>query len=97
MNTKMYVGNLSFDTTESDLYSVFGPYGAVTEATLVMDRMTGRPRGFAFVTMGTREAMEAAIAAVNGSEVGGRTLVEAVADGDWDAVDAYLGATANAA
>lgn len=75
MNTKMYVGNLSFDTTEADLHTLFAPYGHVTEAALVMDRMTGRPRGFAFVTMDSKQAMDDAIAAINGKEVDGRALV----------------------
>ena len=75
MNTKMYVGNLPFDTTEADLHALFAPFGQVTEVAVVMDRMTDRPRGFAFVTMDSKQAMDDAIADVNGKEVGGRALV----------------------
>jgi cold-inducible RNA-binding protein len=74
MNTKMYVGNLSFDTTESDLRAACEQHGAVTELSLPMDRGTGRPRGFAFVTMETAEGMNAAIAHLNGKPLGGRLL-----------------------
>ena len=52
-NSKLYVGNLSFKTTEDELRSAFGQFGAVTDVYVAMDKMTGRPRGFAFVTMGT--------------------------------------------
>ncbi len=75
MNTKMYVGNLPFSITEEELRELFEPFGEVSEAALVMDRETGRPRGFAFVSMATREAMESAIEGLNGQEVGGRALV----------------------
>ena len=61
---KLYVGNLSFQTTEQDLNKLFAQHGTVTETNLIMDRETGRPRGFAFVTMGTPEAAQAAIAAL---------------------------------
>lgn len=71
---KMYVGNLSFDTTKEDLESIFGEYGAVTDVHLPQDRETGRPRGFAFVTMDSKEAMNSAIAALDGQEVGGRNV-----------------------
>src|SRR5882672_895116 len=54
MNSKLYVGNLSFDATENDLHDLFAPHGTVTEANLMQDRMTGKPRGFAFVTMATK-------------------------------------------
>ena len=74
MNTKLYVGNLSYDTTENDLQDLFSPHGPVTEANLMMDRSTGRPRGFAFVTMATSEGAQAAIQALNGKNVGGRDL-----------------------
>jgi cold-inducible RNA-binding protein len=74
MSTKLYVGNLSFDTTENDLQDTFAAHGAVTETNLVMDRATGRPRGFAFVTMGTPEEAQKAIAALNGTALGGRNL-----------------------
>jgi RNA recognition motif-containing protein len=71
---KMYVGNLSFDASEADLRELFSQFGPVTEAALVMDRMTGRPRGFAFVTMATKEAMDAAIHELNNKDFMGRPL-----------------------
>jgi RNA recognition motif-containing protein len=74
MSTKLFVGNLSFDTTENDLQDAFAAHGTVTEANLMMDRTTGRPRGFAFVTMATPEEAQKAIQALNGSMVGGRSL-----------------------
>jgi len=74
MNTKLFVGNLSFNTTENDLQDAFAAHGTVTEANLMMDRATGRPRGFAFITMGTPEEAQKAIAALNGSNLDGRDL-----------------------
>ena len=74
MNTKMYVGNLPFSATETDLRELFGRYGAVTDILLPADRDSGRPRGFAFVTMDTDTAMNAAINELNGKEWNGRTL-----------------------
>jgi RNA recognition motif-containing protein len=74
MNTKLYVGNLSFDTTENDLQDLFAAHGPVSEVNLITDRMSGRSRGFAFVTMGTPEGAQAAIAALAGKEIGGRAL-----------------------
>ena len=74
MNTKLYVGNLSFDTTENDLQDLFQQHGPVTEVNLITDRMSGRSRGFAFVTMGTPEAAQAAITALSGKEIQGRAL-----------------------
>ena len=74
MNTKLYVGNLAFDTTENDLRDMLAAFGAVSEVNLIMDLATGRSRGFAFVTMATPEAAQAAIAALGGKEVRGRTL-----------------------
>ena len=74
METKLYVGNLSYDTTKEDLQSLFETYGAVSDVFIVKDRDSGRPRGFAFVTMETRESMLAAIEALNGSEFMGRAL-----------------------
>ncbi len=71
---KMYVGNLSFGTTKQDLEALFGAHGAVTDVHLPSDRETGRPRGFAFVTMDSREAMEAAIKQLDGQNVDGRTI-----------------------
>ena len=74
MNTKLFVGNLSFNTTENDLQDAFAAHGTVTEANLMMDRTTGRPRGFAFVTMNTEEGAKAAILALNGKDWQGRAL-----------------------
>lgn len=75
MNSKMYVGNLSFDIDEASLRDFFTPFGQVTDAAVIMDRETNRPRGFAFVTMDSKESMNAAIAELNGKEVQGRALV----------------------
>jgi RNA recognition motif-containing protein len=74
MNTKLYVGNLSFDTTENDLQDLFQQHGPVSEVNLITDRMSGRSRGFGFVTMATPEGAEAAIAALAGKEIQGRAL-----------------------
>ena len=74
MNTKLFVGNLSFNTTENDLQDAFAAHGAVTEANLMTDRATGRPRGFAFVTMGSPEEAQKAIDAMNGATLDGRNL-----------------------
>lgn len=74
MNTKLYVGNLSYDVTESSLKEMFAPHGTVTEINVVMDRETGRPRGFAFVSMASREEADAAIKALNGRDWKGRSL-----------------------
>ena len=70
----MYVGNLSFSTTKETLESLFGAHGVVTDIHLPTDRETGRPRGFAFVTMDSREAMESAIKELDGSNVDGRPI-----------------------
>ena len=70
----MYVGNLPFSASEDELRDAFGQFGPVSEVSLVMDRETGRPRGFAFVTMGSKEAMEAAIRGLDGKDFGGRNL-----------------------
>jgi RNA recognition motif-containing protein len=70
---KLYVGNLSFSTTEEQLRQLFDPYG-VTSASMVMDRETGRPRGFAFVEVADATQGNAAIAAINGKNVDGRDL-----------------------
>src|ERR1700679_4149423 len=74
MNTKLYVGNLSFDTTENDLQDLFATHGPVSEVNLITDRMSGRSRGFAFVTMGSPEGAQSAIQALAGKEIGGRAL-----------------------
>ncbi|MDB5310492.1 MAG: RNA-binding protein [Gemmataceae bacterium] len=72
MSKKLYVGNISFQTTSEDLTQAFGQYGTVTSAQIVTDRETGRSRGFAFVEMA--DGADEAIAAMNGALVGGRTL-----------------------
>src|ERR1041384_5617038 len=74
MNNKLFVGNLSFNTTENDLQDAFGAFGTVTEANLMMDRMTNRPRGFGFVTMSSAEEAQKAIDGLNGKELDGRAL-----------------------
>ena len=74
MNTKLYVGNLSYDATENDLQDLFAQHGPVTEVNLMQDRMTGRPRGFAFVTMATKEGADAAVQVLNGKDFKGRAL-----------------------
>ena len=79
MSNKLFVGNLSFDTTENDLQDAFAAHGTVVEANLMMDRATGRPRGFGFVTMSTPEEAQKAIEALNGKSVGGRALTVNVA------------------
>jgi RNA recognition motif-containing protein len=71
---KLYVGNLSFQTTEDDLLDLFSQAGNVASASLVTDRDTGRSRGFAFVEMASKEEGEAAINQFNGVEIGGRAL-----------------------
>src|SRR5207237_4263123 len=74
MNNKLFVGNLSFKTTENDLQDAFAAFGTVTEANLMMDRATGRARGFGFVTMSTPEEAQKAIAGLNGKSIDGRAL-----------------------
>ena len=74
MSNKLYVGNLSFNTTQNELTDAFSAFGTVSETNLMMDRETGRPRGFAFVTMGSSDEAQQAIAALNGKEMGGRAL-----------------------
>ncbi|MBW0001736.1 MAG: RNA-binding protein [Verrucomicrobia bacterium] len=71
---KLYVGNLSFHTTADDLQTAFEPFGAVAEVALISDRVTGRSRGFAFVTMGSRAEGQAAIEGLQGHELDGRAL-----------------------
>jgi RNA recognition motif-containing protein len=73
-NSKLYVGNLSFKTTEDELRTHFSQYGSVTDVYVAMDRMTGRPRGFAFVTMGTADEAKTAAEKSNGVDLGGRQL-----------------------
>ncbi len=74
MNTKLYVGNLSFDTSESQLREMFGQAGAIRSVTIPMDRATDRPRGFAFVEMETGADALNAIKMFDGKEVDGRTI-----------------------
>jgi cold-inducible RNA-binding protein len=78
-NNKLFVGNLAFTITENELQDTFAAHGTVIEANLMMDRATGRPRGFGFVTMATDAEAQAALTALNGKEVGGRALTVNVA------------------
>jgi RNA recognition motif-containing protein len=71
---KLYVGNLSFNTSNQDLSDMFGPFGTVQSANVVEDRETGRSRGFGFVEMSSKSEGEAAISDLNGKEVDGRSL-----------------------
>ena len=73
-NSKLYVGNMSFSTTESDLRDAFAQYGTVSDVYVAMDKFTGRARGFAFVTMSTAEEAKLAIEKLHGTDLGGRTL-----------------------
>src|SRR5258708_25421454 len=79
MNNKLFVGNLSFNTTENDLQDAFAAHGTVLEANLMTDRATGRARGFGFVTMSTEEEAQKAMAALNGANMDGRNLTVNVA------------------
>jgi len=79
MSNKLFVGNLSFNVTENDLNDAFAAFGTVTETNLMMDRTTGRPRGFGFVTMASPAEAEKAIEAMNGKELDGRALTVNVA------------------
>jgi RNA recognition motif-containing protein len=79
MSNKLFVGNLSFDTTENDLQDTFAAFGTVTEANLMIDRTTNRSRGFGFVTMSTAEEAQKAIESMNGKDMGGRALTVNVA------------------
>ena len=74
MSTKLYVGNLSFQTTSQELQQLFGQAGTVQSASVMEDRDTGRSRGFAFVEMSSQEEATSAIEQFNGKEVGGRSL-----------------------
>ena len=79
MSTKLFVGNLSFNTTENDLQEAFAAHGSVVEANLMMDRMTGRSRGFAFITYSSPEEAQKAIEAMNGAQLDGRALTVNIA------------------
>ncbi len=74
MAKKLYVGNLPYDTSDSDLQQMFEQFGTVQSAQVIMDRDSGRSKGFGFVEMSNDQEGEAAIAALNGKEVGGRSL-----------------------
>jgi RNA recognition motif-containing protein len=74
MGRKLYVGNLTYQTTTGDLEQLFGEHGTVQSAQIIMDRDTGRSKGFAFVEMGSDQEAQTAIAALNGKDVGGRAL-----------------------
>jgi len=74
METKLYVGNLSYDVTKTDLEDAFAQHGPVQDVHVVTDKITGKARGFAFVTMETKESAEAAIQALNGADWHGRAL-----------------------
>jgi RNA recognition motif-containing protein len=78
-NNKLFVGNLSFNTTETDLQNAFAAHGTVLEAVLVMDRVNSRPRGFGFVTMSTADEAQAALGALNGKDMDGRALTVNIA------------------
>ncbi len=71
---KLYVGNMSFNSTEDDIRDAFAAYGTVTSVNIVMDRDTGRPRGFAFVEMGSDGEAQAAMQGLDGQDLGGRSL-----------------------
>jgi cold-inducible RNA-binding protein len=79
MSSKLFVGNLSFNTTENDLSDAFAAFGTVTEANLMMDRATGRPRGFGFITMSSPEEAQKAIEGMNGRDMDGRALTVNIA------------------
>jgi cold-inducible RNA-binding protein len=74
MGTKLYVGNLSFDTTENELSDLFGQFGAVTSCNVITDKFTNKSRGFAFVEMSNPAEAAKAIAGMNGKDCGGRAL-----------------------
>jgi cold-inducible RNA-binding protein len=79
MSNKLFVGNLSFNTTENDLQEAFAAHGTVVEANLMMDRLSGRSRGFAFVTMSTPEEAQKAIEALHGASLDNRALTVNIA------------------
>jgi RNA recognition motif-containing protein len=79
MSNKLFVGNLSFNVTENDLQDAFAAHGTVVETNLMMDRTTGRPRGFGFITMSTAEEAQKAIDGLNGKAMDGRNLTVNVA------------------
>ena len=74
MGKKLYVGNLGYDVSDSDLNQLFSQHGTVESATVIMDKMTGRSKGFGFVELGSDQEAQAAISALNGKDFGGRAL-----------------------
>ena len=74
MGKKLYIGNLSYDVSSSDLEALLSPHGTIESAEVIMDRDTGRSKGFGFVEMGSDSEAQAAISALNGQEQGGRAL-----------------------
>ncbi len=74
MGKRLYVGNLSYDATDERLREIFEAHGSVTSAQIIMDRDTGRSKGFGFVEMGTDQEAQAAITALNGQQIDGRAL-----------------------
>jgi RNA recognition motif-containing protein len=79
MNNKLFVGNLSYNTTENELQDAFAQFGTVLEANLMVDRISGRPRGFGFVTFSTPEEAQKAVEGMNGAQLGGRALTVNIA------------------
>src|SRR5437879_1229312 len=79
MSSKLFVGNLSFDITENDLQDAFAAHGTVVETNLMMDRVTGRHRGFGFDSLSAPEEAQKALAALNGASLGGRALTVNIA------------------
>ena len=79
MSTKLYVGNLSFETTENDLADLFAQAGSVTSTDIIQDKFTGKSRGFAFVEMSSSDEANKAIELFNGKELGGRALTVNIA------------------
>jgi RNA recognition motif-containing protein len=74
LSKKLYVGNLSFDSTEADLKDLFGRHGSVESVAVITDRETGRPRGFGFVEMSEESSAQDAIRALDGTDFGGRNI-----------------------
>jgi RNA recognition motif-containing protein len=74
MSTKLYVGNLSWNVKDSDLRELFAPYGELSEVTVIMDKFSGRSKGFGFVTFADEEAAKKAISELNGKDVQGRAI-----------------------
>ena len=75
MSTKLYVGSLPYSTTDDQLKDMFSPFGSVTSATIIMDKFSGRSKGFGFVEMSSADEAQAAISGLNGTDVGGRNIV----------------------